>query len=111
MAVQRTTVRLRRTVEQIGSGGVGAVTGPFLGWCIKPWPTGDDKTMAFVLCGLPEDADVLWELLPGGEFVELMTPAAARLAVVKSQGSSGSIQATANGEVIGSLAFDYGDCE
>jgi hypothetical protein len=110
MAVNSTTVRMRRTVEQSGSGGAAAVTGPFLEWCSKPYPGGDDKTMAFVLCNLPEDAIVLWELLPSGEDVELVTPEDARLAVVVSQGSAGSIRASLNGEIVGTLAFTHEDC-
>lgn len=107
----RATVRMRRTVEAVGSGGVGAVEGPFVAWCRKPWPSGDDKTLVFALHNLPANAIVAWSLAPAAEFVEIVGPSDAHVLVVKSQGSSGSVSATVNGESIGSMAFDYGDCD
>ena len=103
--------RLRKTVEEAGSGGVGAVEGPALLWCQKPYPGGDDKTLIFGFHNLPADAVVEWTLTPGAEFVAIIGPSDAHICVVRSQGSSGSISGTVNGSPVGDpIAFTFADC-
>jgi hypothetical protein len=111
MAQIHVTTRLRRKVEEAGSGGVGAVEGPFLAWCQKPYPGGDDKTLIFAYHNLPADAVITWTLTPGAEFVEIIGPSDAHICVVRSQGSSGVISGTVNGEPVGDpIAFTFADC-
>jgi hypothetical protein len=111
MPRMRITARLHRTPPPSGHGGIGAVEGPAIFWCRKPYPGGDDKTVIVGYHNLPADANVVWTLTPAGEDIDIIGPNNAHICVVRSQGSAGTISGTVNGEPAGEpVSINFADC-
>jgi hypothetical protein len=110
MRIPLAVVQLPPKVQPAGDGGVGEVAGPFLAWCFKPYPTGDDKLMCYALHNLPDDATVEWAVAEA-EFVDVVGPDDGHVLIVRSNGGSSTVTATVNGETIGSAPITFDDCE
>lgn len=107
MPVQRTTVRMRRTVDPGGGNQGGCpLSGPYLTQYLQPFPTGDGVSYIFGVHGLSESDSVEWDVTLGEfDFVPQDILDAHTLVVVFMGGDGGSVTATVNGELLGSIAY------
>jgi hypothetical protein len=103
----RVQARLRATpAPNSGGGGGGPLAGPYLTQYLQPFPTGDGVTYVFGIHGLAETDVVAWSVTLGEfDFVPQEILDAHTLVVVYQGGDGGSVTATVNGELLGSIAY------